>query len=301
MKKLTPPLKWHGGKHYLARRIVALMPPHLQYVEPYAGGLSVLLARDPLRNWLIDDTWKLKHGDKVPSGLRGCSEVVNDIDGELINFWVTLQGKLTFEWLQELCEKTSFSQHEWEGARRKLSDGGMHSSVLQAWWFFIHCRQSLAGRMDTFAPLSKTRTRRGMSEQASAWLNAIDGLPAVHARLKRVVILNDDALDVIRKQDGPETLFYCDPPYLPETRTAEDVYKHEMTKDQHTDLLFLLSRIKGKFILSGYLSELYSDWARTYGFYRRDFEIANNASGALTKPRMTELAWMNFEPPEVNA
>ena len=38
-------------------------------------------------------------------------------------------------------------------------------------------------------------------------------MPAVHARLKRVVVLNRDALDVIRTQDGPGTLFYLDPPY----------------------------------------------------------------------------------------
>jgi DNA adenine methylase len=34
MPDLTPPLKWHGGKHYLARRIVEMMPPHTHYVEP---------------------------------------------------------------------------------------------------------------------------------------------------------------------------------------------------------------------------------------------------------------------------
>jgi len=45
-KRLIPPLKWHGGKHYLAPQVVARMPPHRHYVEPFAGGLSVLLARD---------------------------------------------------------------------------------------------------------------------------------------------------------------------------------------------------------------------------------------------------------------
>jgi DNA adenine methylase len=45
--KLTPPLKWHGGKHYLATKIVALMPPHLHYVEPYCGSGQVLFARPP--------------------------------------------------------------------------------------------------------------------------------------------------------------------------------------------------------------------------------------------------------------
>jgi len=41
------PLKWHGGKSYLADRIIALMPRHLHYVEPYFGGGQVLFRRDP--------------------------------------------------------------------------------------------------------------------------------------------------------------------------------------------------------------------------------------------------------------
>jgi DNA adenine methylase len=78
--RLTAPLKWHGGKHYLASRIVALMPPHLHYVEPFAGGLAVLLARDPDD----PDKWMPPH--------KGVSEVVNDLDGRLINFWRVLRA-----------------------------------------------------------------------------------------------------------------------------------------------------------------------------------------------------------------
>jgi DNA adenine methylase len=68
VKTLTPPLKWHGGKHYLARRIVALMPRHTCYVEPYGGGLAVLLAKNP----------------------EDVSEVVNDLHGGLTHFWRVL-------------------------------------------------------------------------------------------------------------------------------------------------------------------------------------------------------------------
>ncbi len=38
MQKLTQPLKWHGGKSYLAKKIIELMPPHLHYVETHFGG-----------------------------------------------------------------------------------------------------------------------------------------------------------------------------------------------------------------------------------------------------------------------
>ena len=45
--RIVPPLKWHGGKNYLARIIVEMMPSHIHYVEPFAGGLAVLLAKNP--------------------------------------------------------------------------------------------------------------------------------------------------------------------------------------------------------------------------------------------------------------
>src|SRR5262245_593291 len=73
---VEPPLKWHGGKHYLAERIVAMMSPHLHYVEPFFGSGQVLFRRDPYdrRLW-----WKGKTSDgRQPAGV---SEVVNDLDG----------------------------------------------------------------------------------------------------------------------------------------------------------------------------------------------------------------------------
>ena len=64
-------------------------------------------------------------------------------------------------------------------------------------------------------------------------------------------------IDVIQGQDGPRTWFYCDPPYLHVTRTAPEVYRHEMTTDQHGALLECLAGIRGRFTLSGYRSVLY--------------------------------------------
>jgi DNA adenine methylase len=263
--RVSPPLKWHGGKWYLARKIVALMPAHTHYVEPYAGGLSVLLAKDP----------------------EGVSEVVNDIDGRLTNFWKVLQGDDTFDRFRRTLAAVPFSEAEWEAAI--LEDG---DAVERAVRFFIHCRQSLAGRMDSFAPLRRTRTRRGMNEQASAWLNAVDGLAEVHARLRRVAILNRDALDVIRQQDGPGTLYYLDPPYLTETRAAGDVYAHEMTADQHARLLDTIRECEGRVMLSGYRSEMYD--RRLSGWTRHEFELPNQAAGGKKKRTMTECLWTNY-------
>lgn len=269
--EITQPLKWFGGKHYLAERIIALMPPHLHYVEPYAGGLAVLFAKDP----------------------EGVSEVVNDIHQDLTNFWRTLAIPDAFVAFTRQMQAMPFSEYEWGTATCRLKSP-FNDTTRRACEFFVACRQSRAGQFKDFATLSKTRTRRGMNEQASAWLTAVEGLPAVHARLKRVAILNRDALDVIRQQDGPDTCFYLDPPYLHETRESKDVYAHEMTEVDHLHLLQLLAKIEGKFLLSGYRSKLYDEWASGRGWNRHEFQIVNNASGKKTKDVKTECVWTNF-------
>jgi DNA adenine methylase len=296
-RRVQPAVKWHrhGGKHYLAPKIIELMPKHLCYVEPFFGGGAVLLAKNP----------------------EGVSEVVNDINGRLTNFWRVLQNDEAFALLQRRLEAVPFSEWEWKQANRKLLLDDI--DVAHAAAFFVDCRQSMAGRMRDFAAVTRNRTRRGMNEQVSAWLTAVEGLPAVHERLKRVLILNRDALDVIRGQDGPNTCMYLDPPYMSETRTSPDVYAHEMTAQQHADLLVTLGGaalgkliadckfsgvtpadwwataepIKGKFLLSGYRSALY-DLGEAVGWKRHSFELPLNAAGGVEKRRVIEAVYANF-------
>jgi DNA adenine methylase len=269
---MSGPIKWHGGKCYLAKRIVALMPPHLHYVEPYFGGGAVLLAKDP----------------------EGVSEVVNDLNKDLTDFWRVLQSLTWFPHFQRHVEAVPFSEVEYDDADLMLACDAPAPEWLRAARFFIACRQSLAGRMNGFTGITKTRVRRGMNNEVSAWLSAVEGLPLVHARLNRVLILNRPALEVIRSQDGPQTLFYADPPYLHETRATTGEYAHEMTEKDHADLLAELRSIKGKFLLSGYRSPLYDTFAANHGWRRVDFDLPNQAAGGKEKRRMVESVWMNY-------
>jgi DNA adenine methylase len=268
----SPPLKWHGGKHYLADWVVSLMPAHTHYVEPYAGGLSVLLAKNP----------------------EGVSEVANDLDNGLTNLWTVLQGRW-FDDFVRIVSAIPFSESEFRHSTHPDAFYGHNEAgVNQAIAFFVRCRQSLAGRMKSFTSVTKTRTRRGMNNEVSAWLTAVEGLPEVHARLKRVLILNRPALEVIKSQDGPKTLFYLDPPYYPDTRADAKVYEHEMSVRDHWGLLGTLSQIKGKFLLSGYMNATYHTAELSYKWKCHEKEIPNHAAGGSSKRRMTECIWTNF-------
>lgn len=282
MTAVDTPLKWHGGKAPLAAKIRELFPPrdsYLHYVEPYAGGLSVLLAD--------------------PEGGEGLSEVVNDMNQLLVNFWKVMRDVDWFAIFQQKVEAQPFSEYDFLYAQHRSAFGmptvvTNESVIATAADFFVACRQSLAGRMKGFSPVSRNRLRRGMNEQVSGWLTAVEGLPAVHARLKRVLVLNRPAIDVIRQQDGEKTLFYLDPPYLHETRATTNSYEHEMSEDDHRDLLATLCGIEGRFLLSGYRSEMYDDCALANGWRREDFEVANHAAGGSKKRKMTECVWMNY-------
>lgn len=274
---MNGPLKYHGGKHYLARQIISLMPRHTHYVEPYGGGLAVLFAKS----------------------CEAVSEVVNDLNGDLMNFWRILQDKKAFAEFKRRVESVPFSEVEWHDAEKALVESTGPSShkdrVDRAIAFFILCRQSMAGRCLDFAPLTRSRTRRGMNEQASAWLKAVEGLPAVHARLQRVVVLNRPAVDVIRSQDGPDTLFYLDPPYVPDTRSPGQVFgEFDMTETQHHELLVVIQGLQGKVMLSGYACDLYD--SRLAKWHRHEFDLPNNAASGVLKRRMTEVLWANFRP-----
>ena len=274
-KSLRSPLKYHGGKTHQAERIVDLMPPHIHYVEPYCGGLSVLWAKNPI----------------------GVSEVVNDMNGQLINLFVTMQSEGQFPKFLRRVQATPFSESLFEAARNRLDSGMTPTNddemVQMAVDFFIVNRQSYSGRMEGFTVLSKTRTRRDMNEQASAWLGAIEGLPEIHRRLMRVVILSRPALEVIKSQDSPKTLFYLDPPYLLETRASTGQYgSYEMTDADHSELLALVRTVQGKVMLSGYPNDMYDRALAEWN--RHEYEQAKHSSGSKTKSRATEVIWMNF-------
>lgn len=274
-------LKRFGGKYYLAPKIVKKLPPHRTYVEPYFGTGAVLFAKDP----------------------TGVNEIVNDIEEDLTLFWMALQTPAAFARLSNRAIATPFSENAWRHSAAMLqikaapwdSDHWRrHPLELgdRAFHYLVHVRQSLGGRQNSFAPLSTARTRKGMNEQAAAWIGCVDGLAGAHARLRGVAVVGGrDALDVIARYDSGDTLHYLDPPYPKDVRVAGG-YKHEMDEKAHWKLLDLVKECSGKVALSSYPNEMY-DFALK-GWNRYEWDLPNNVAHGESKGRETEVLYCNF-------
>lgn len=262
---IRPPVKWHGGKRYLAKKIVQHFPPHRIYLEPFGGGASVLLNK------------------------AACEvETYNDIDHRITRLFRVLRDQGD-EFLQK-ARLTLYSHIEFNGAVTYPEDS---TDLEMALCDFVRWRQSFGGQGQSWS-YTTGRARGGMAGDVNAWWTAIEGLPQIIERIRRVQIVCQSAFSCIPRFDHSEGLIYCDPPYVHSTRekNSRSVYHAEMTDDEHRQLAVLLKRCKSRIVVSGYPSSLYEE---IYGGWRKvTFDIANHAAGGKKKNRETECLWMSF-------
>lgn len=265
-----PILRYHGGKWLLAPWILAHFPAHRVYVEPFGGAASVLLQKK-----------------------RSYAEVYNDLDGEVVSLFRVVRDR--GEELKRLLELTPFSRTDYLEAWHPSDDPleQARRTVIRSFMGF-----GSAAVTKTRAPNSTTRgglaqtgfranSNRSGTTPAQDWRNYPDCLVAIIERLRGVVIENKPAPEVITHHDTTETLYYVDPPYVPETRDAGSDYRHEMTVDEHRALAEQLHGVKGMVVLSGYPSELYDrelypDW--------HSIQREAHADGARDR---VEVLWFN--------
>jgi DNA adenine methylase len=260
ISKLRPAVKWHGGKAYLARRIIRLLPPHGRYVEPYAGGLSVLLNKS-----------------RVPA------EVAGDLDADLMGFYRVLVGRMG-----ELMGRLGALEYRAETFDWACQDRDQGDPLESAVRFIVRHRFSRGGLGKTFA--WSDRLRGGRPGDFNAWETIKAELPAIAARLRGVRLECRDGFEAIREHAGPGTLFYLDPPYPHSTRTATATYRHEMMPNDHAALLDLVTHARGMVAISGYANPLYNRALARWD--RHEFESACHAGQNQRKGRRTEVLWV---------
>lgn len=269
--RMRPPLKVHGGKFYLARRLVALIDelPHTDYLEPYGGGASVLLHRKP---------GMLEHYNDLDYRIFIVLKVIRDQPEQL----AAALEPIPYD--RRVWEETAFLDSAKDEELRKADPLHVAVSCL------VRNRMSRGGLGNAFA--WSDRLRGGRPGDANAWETFKSLIPMLAGRLRAVAMTNLPALEVIKKA-GASTLIYADPPYYPETRKAKKVYRFEMSKIDHLKLLGALTKHRGPVVLSGYDCRLYSATLDTSAAWRRvEWDMPNHSGQNKVKHRRLEIAWV---------
>jgi DNA adenine methylase len=257
---------WYGGKYSHLNWLLPLLPKTTHFCEPFGGSAAVLINREP-----------------------SPVETYNDLHSEVVNFFRVLRDQK--EVLIEAIGLTPFSREEFEMACESSTTG--LSDLERARRFYILARQVRTGLAQKassgrWAHCLLT-SRAGMAGAVSRWLGSVEDLSEIAQRLLRVQIEHAPAIEVIQRYDSEETLFYCDPPYVHDSRGDSNAYAHEMTNNDHRRLADVLHSIKGKVALSGYggdmMDELYRDWTR--------IEAPVKMCHSKKTPRQ-EILWVNY-------
>lgn len=252
------PLPWIGGKRRIAKRLVGLLPEHQTYVEPFCGGAQVFFAKP-----------------------RSRVEVLNDLDGELVNFLRVCQ--LHHQELARYLAFTTSSRRWFE--MYAAQDPATLTDVQRAARFYYLQKHSFGGR------IHGQNYHYSVSKPTNYKTDLIaETLAAVARRLERVQLESWPYETVIERYDRPDTVFYVDSPYV-----GVRHYRHNLADDEFEKLAARLAGVKGKFLLS--INDCDIARAAFGRFQMRELSFVYTASRAV--PRARELIFSNYGLPHV--
>jgi len=248
------PLAYIGGKNRLARQIIALLPAHTTYVEPFAGGAQVFFHKEP---------------SKV--------EVLNDLDFEICNFFRVCQHHY-----EELVRYLSYCliSRRWY-ALFAAEEPKSLTDIQRAGRFFFIQKNSFGGL------ILKQHYHYGVVQRPNYNPKRIpEIIKAAHERLQGVQLESLPYEQILQRYDRLTTLFYLDPPYW-----NRKLYKYNLTGEDFRKLEQLLHNIKGRFILSlddhPAVRQIFGHW------YMKDVEMTYTAQ-TKTGKRYGEVLISNF-------
>ena len=256
-------IKYPGAKWGVAPWVISHFPEHRSYLEPFFGSGAVLFTKS-----------------------RSAIETVNDIDGDVVNLfdWIRkdparLAHAIRFTpyardeydraWAAQYTETDNFRRAVNFYIRMMMGHGFRTTGEKVGW------KNDVQGREAAYA--------------AKCWAKTPEVIIQAAERLRGVQIENRPAVELIRRFNYQNVLIYADPPYMLGTRQNRKQYRHEMTDDDHMELLEAIKAHRGPAIISGYDSDLYNRELK--GWYKD-----GRTSFTQTASRRREILWMNFEP-----
>lgn len=253
-------LKYPGAKNRLASWICSFIPEHEVYLEPYFGSGAVFFNKPKCR-----------------------IETVNDLNHDVFNYFKVLRDYP--EELIRIIDSTPFSREEYMNAW--VSEDNL-DEIEKARRFAIRCWMAI-GSGNRYRNGFRSGQQSSSPSPAHTWANLPDALKEATNRLKNTQIENLPAIELIKRYDTKDVFIYADPPYLHETREKNKyLYEHEMTKEEHEDLLKTLLVHPGKVLISGYDSELYNQFLSGW---HKEYKNTLAECGIVRQ----EVLWMNYD------
>lgn len=194
LPKARPVIGWPGGKTRLLKHILPLIPEHTTYVEPFGGGMAVLIAKP-----------------------RSEVEIVNDINKDLVTFYRCARFHL--EPLLDELDLVLNSRQEFEDY---CQQPGLTELQRAARWF-VKNKLSFGGKGHHFG----TSKKRGMASRT----NRIMAIRSLNRRLDKTTIENRPWDKLLELYDHEDAFHFMDPPYLDSGGSAYDGWsEHELNR-----------------------------------------------------------------------
>jgi DNA adenine methylase len=248
---MKTPLSYYGGKQQLAKRILGLIPEHRIYCEPFLGGAAIFFSKPPSQ-----------------------VEVINDTNGELINFYEVLQRD--FSALEKEVTISLHSRKQHHQAEIIYENPEMFDRIKRAWAVWMLASISYGNKLDGGFGYDRIG---GSSKKLH---NKRTNFSVDYAvRLQQVQIERCDALRIIKSRDTADTFFYLDPPYVGSDQGHYDGY----TQEDFDALLEILVNIKGKFLLSSFRNKTLAEYSRAHNWDTAEVKMACAMTNNKVLPR----------------
>lgn len=261
------PIKYFGGKGGMLNKLLPYFPPESEYqvfIEPFCGSAVVAL------------------------NIQNKPIIINDLNLNVYSLYTVLSDEEKYQKLVNKLDKVFYHEKIREDMKKALKAKTI-DDVQRAFAFFVVNRMSHNG----VGGLSTTTLkRRDTSKSVADFEHSKEQLGKVHQKLKKMIVLNRNGIDIIRQYDRAGHFMYLDPPYHQSTRTNAR-YEIDMNDQQQIELIDTLLNVKkAKILLSGYNNELYEK-LELNGWHRHDFNV-KTVDGQRRPKQKIESLWCNY-------
>ena len=257
-------IAYFGGKFQMSRQFVPMIPQHENYIELFAGGLSMFFRK-------AKSSWSL----------------VNDLNSDIANLYTVIANPHGFNEFMQMAYWLVHSKDIYDITAEEI-EGTVNfdfPSIKRAVYYYYYISNSFNQRVET-----------GYSDKPSNWRTSlVDNLKMSRDKLDGVIVENRDYKYIVdRYADKENTFWYIDPPYV----ITDEVkyYRYNFRESDHAVMKRYIDKIVANSTNKIMIS--YDDYPLIRDLYSKPPYIIKDikykyASNAKT---VNELLIMNYEP-----